>query len=42
MGKGRDMGFNQTSMFDAKVVSGNGEHVLSRDVYRLGHSGVER
>lgn len=24
-------------MFEAKVASGNGEQVLSRDVYRLGH-----
>ncbi len=28
---------NQISMFEAKVSSGNGEQVLSRDVYRLGH-----
>lgn len=28
---------NQISMFEAKVASGNGEQVLSRDVYRLGH-----
>ncbi|KAF8409240.1 hypothetical protein HHK36_005314 [Tetracentron sinense] len=37
VGKGRDVGFNQISMFEAKVASGNGEQVLSRDVYRLGH-----
>ncbi|KDP24129.1 hypothetical protein JCGZ_25786 [Jatropha curcas] len=37
VGKGRDVGFNQVSMFEAKVSSGNGEQVLSRDVYRLGH-----
>ncbi|KAM1772351.1 hypothetical protein ACFX11_047066 [Malus domestica] len=37
VGKGRDVGFNQVSMFEAKVASGNGEQVLSRDVYRLGH-----
>ncbi|XP_057511748.1 callose synthase 11-like [Actinidia eriantha] len=38
VGKGRDVGLNQISMFDAKVSSGNGERVLSRDVYRLGLS----
>ncbi|KAF3451476.1 hypothetical protein FNV43_RR07571 [Rhamnella rubrinervis] len=38
VGKGRDVGLNQISMFEAKVASGNGEQVLSRDVYRLGHS----
>ncbi|CAN0924654.1 Callose synthase 11 [Linum grandiflorum] len=37
LGKGRDVGLNQISMFEAKVASGNGEQVLSRDVYRLGH-----
>lgn len=37
IGKGRDVGLNQISMFEAKVASGNGEQVLSRDVYRLGH-----
>lgn len=37
VGKGRDVGFNQVSMFEAKVASGNGEQILSRDVYRLGH-----
>jgi callose synthase len=37
VGKGRDVGLNQISMFEAKVASGNGEQVLSRDVYRLGH-----
>nr|GEX66777.1 callose synthase 12-like [Tanacetum cinerariifolium] len=36
VGKGRDVGLNQVSMFEAKVASGNGEQVLSRDVYRLG------
>ncbi|KAH9567529.1 hypothetical protein CY35_03G031500 [Sphagnum magellanicum] len=36
-GKGRDVGLNQISLFEAKVSSGNGEQVLSRDVYRLGH-----
>lgn len=37
VGKGRDVGLNQISMFEAKVSSGNGEQTLSRDVYRLGH-----
>ncbi|KAK8529605.1 hypothetical protein V6N13_102510 [Hibiscus sabdariffa] len=37
VGKGRDVGLNQISMFEAKVAGGNGEQVLSRDVYRLGH-----
>jgi callose synthase len=37
VGKGRDVGLNQVSMFEAKVASGNGEQVLSRDVHRLGH-----
>ncbi|KAL0320347.1 UNVERIFIED_CONTAM: Callose synthase 12 [Sesamum radiatum] len=37
VGKGRDVGLNQISMFEAKVASGNGEQILSRDVYRLGH-----
>ncbi|MBA0754503.1 hypothetical protein Gogos_021425 [Gossypium gossypioides] len=37
VGKGRDVGLNQISMFEDKVASGNGEQVLSRDVYRLGH-----
>ncbi|GFP98304.1 callose synthase 11 [Phtheirospermum japonicum] len=37
VGKGRDVGLNQISMFEAKVASGNGEQVLSRDIYRLGH-----
>ncbi|KAE9456117.1 hypothetical protein C3L33_11997, partial [Rhododendron williamsianum] len=37
VGKGRDVGLNQISMFEAKVSSGNGEQILSRDVY----SGVE-
>jgi len=36
-GKGRDVGLNQIALFEAKVASGNGEQVLSRDVYRLGH-----
>ncbi|KAI4385085.1 hypothetical protein MLD38_003147 [Melastoma candidum] len=36
VGKGRDMGMNQISLFEAKVANGNGEQTLSRDVYRLG------
>ncbi|KAM3370692.1 hypothetical protein ACQJBY_018185 [Aegilops geniculata] len=37
VGKGRDVGLNQISMFEAKVAGGNGEQTVSRDVYRLGH-----
>ncbi|GBG82854.1 hypothetical protein CBR_g36382 [Chara braunii] len=37
VGKGKDVGLNQIAMFEAKVSSGNGEQILSRDVYRLGH-----
>ncbi|XP_048605441.1 callose synthase 9 [Brassica napus] len=36
VGKGRDVGLNQIALFEGKVASGNGEQVLSRDVYRLG------
>ncbi|KAM6551805.1 hypothetical protein CsatB_001613 [Cannabis sativa] len=36
VGKGRDVGLNQISLFEGKVAGGNGEQVLSRDVYRLG------
>ncbi|KAB8424723.1 hypothetical protein FH972_024983 [Carpinus fangiana] len=36
VGKGREVGMNQISLFEAKVASGNGEQTLSRDVYRLG------
>ncbi|KAH7440681.1 hypothetical protein KP509_03G005500 [Ceratopteris richardii] len=36
VGKGRDVGLNQIAMFEGKVAAGNGEQVLSRDVYRLG------
>ncbi|XP_039155053.1 callose synthase 7-like [Eucalyptus grandis] len=36
VGKGRDVGMNQISLFEAKVAIGNGEQTLSRDVYRLG------
>eukprot|EP00250_Pteridium_aquilinum_P011201 c19900_g1_i1 orf=712-6561(-) len=37
VGKGRDMGLNQISRFEAKIASGNGEQTMSRDIYRLGH-----
>ncbi|KAG8045068.1 hypothetical protein GUJ93_ZPchr0008g13161 [Zizania palustris] len=37
VGKGRDVGMNQISSFEAKVANGNGEQTLSRDIYRLGH-----
>ena len=36
VGKGRDVGLNQIALFEGKVASGNGEQVLSRDMYRLG------
>ncbi|XP_023736557.1 callose synthase 7 isoform X2 [Lactuca sativa] len=36
VGKGRDVGMNQISLFESKVANGNGEQTLSRDVYRLG------
>ncbi|XP_020577252.1 putative callose synthase 8 isoform X3 [Phalaenopsis equestris] len=37
VGKGRDVGLNQISKFEAKLANGNGEQTLSRDIYRLGH-----
>eukprot|EP00850_Spirogloea_muscicola_P001766 SM000006S19531 [mRNA] locus=s6:1319148:1331519:- [translate_table: standard] len=37
VGKGRDVGLNQISLFEAKVANGNGEQTLSRDIHRLGH-----
>ncbi|KAL9281410.1 Callose synthase 4 [Arabidopsis thaliana] len=37
VGKGRDVGLNQISMFEAKIANGSGEQTLSRDLYRLGH-----
>lgn len=37
VGKGRDVGLNQISLFEAKIACGNGEQALSRDIYRLGH-----
>ncbi|MBA0815342.1 hypothetical protein Gohar_021099 [Gossypium harknessii] len=36
VGKGRDVGMNQISLFEAKVANGNGEQTLTRDVHRLG------
>ncbi|KAG4157066.1 hypothetical protein ERO13_D02G038766v2 [Gossypium hirsutum] len=36
VGKGRDLGLNQISTFEAKIACGSGEQFLSRDVYRLG------
>ncbi|OMO85718.1 Glycosyl transferase, family 48 [Corchorus olitorius] len=36
VGKGRDLGLNQISMFEAKIACGSGEQVVSRDIYRLG------
>ncbi|KAH0461198.1 hypothetical protein IEQ34_008773 [Dendrobium chrysotoxum] len=37
VGKGRDVGLNQISLFEAKVAYSNGEQILSRDIYHLGH-----
>ncbi|XP_043691050.1 callose synthase 3-like isoform X2 [Telopea speciosissima] len=37
VGKGRDVGLNQISLFESKIANGNGEQTLSRDIYRLGH-----
>ncbi|PIN25186.1 1,3-beta-glucan synthase [Handroanthus impetiginosus] len=37
VGKGRDVGLNQISLFEAKIACGNGEQGVSRDIYRLGH-----
>ncbi|KAJ4842397.1 putative callose synthase 8 [Turnera subulata] len=36
VGKGRDVGLNQISKFEAKVSNGNSEQTISRDIYRLG------
>ncbi|XP_058095312.1 putative callose synthase 8 isoform X2 [Magnolia sinica] len=36
VGKGRDVGLNQVTKFEAKVANGNSEQTLSRDIYRLG------
>lgn len=38
IGKGRDVGFNQINTFEAKVSSGNGEQVLSRQLSRLANA----
>ncbi|VFR01301.1 unnamed protein product [Cuscuta campestris] len=40
VGKGRDVGLNQIALFEGKVAGGNGEQVLSRDVYRLGGENI--
>lgn len=37
VGKGRDVGLNHISLFEAKIACGNGEQTVSRDIYRLGH-----
>ncbi|KAI3495636.1 hypothetical protein L1887_37981 [Cichorium endivia] len=37
VGKGRDVGLNQITLFEAKIANGNGEQTMSRDIYRLGH-----
>lgn len=37
VGKGRDVGLNQISKFEAKVANGNSEQTISRDIYRLAH-----
>lgn len=37
VGKGRDVGLNQISKFEAKVANGNSEQTISREIYRLGH-----
>ncbi|KAL5707496.1 putative callose synthase 8 [Ranunculus cassubicifolius] len=36
VGKGRDVGLNQISQFEAKIANGNSEQSLSRDIFRLG------
>ncbi|CAM8996972.1 unnamed protein product [Rhodiola kirilowii] len=35
IGKGRDVGLNQISKFEAKIANGNSEQTISRDIYRL-------
>ncbi|CAN1140669.1 Putative callose synthase 8 [Linum perenne] len=35
VGKGRDVGLNQISKFEAKVANGNSEQTICRDIYRL-------
>ncbi|XLS78494.1 hypothetical protein HN51_062719 [Arachis hypogaea] len=37
VGKGRDVGLNQITMFEVKIANGNGEQPQSQDIYRLGH-----
>ncbi|KAM3746808.1 hypothetical protein ACB098_06G229100 [Castanea mollissima] len=37
VGKGRDVGMAEISLFETQVADGNGEQTLSRDVHRLGH-----
>ncbi|XP_050252355.1 callose synthase 1-like isoform X2 [Quercus robur] len=36
VGKGRDVGLQHITMFEARMATGNGEQTLSRDIYRLG------
>ncbi|XP_057451528.1 putative callose synthase 8 isoform X2 [Lotus japonicus] len=36
IGKGRDVGLNPISKFEAKVANGNSEQTISRDIFRLG------
>nr|XP_023892902.1 callose synthase 2-like isoform X4 [Quercus suber] len=36
VGKGRDVGLQQITMFESRMAGGNGEQTLSRDMYRLG------
>ncbi|KAH0456115.1 hypothetical protein IEQ34_014022 [Dendrobium chrysotoxum] len=36
VGKDRDVGLNQISLFEAKVACSNGEQILNRDIYHLG------
>ncbi|KAH0452094.1 hypothetical protein IEQ34_019393 [Dendrobium chrysotoxum] len=35
--KGRNIGLNQTSLFEVKVACSNEEQILNRDIYHLGH-----
>jgi callose synthase len=35
VGKGKDLGFEQTYIFESKISGGNGEQALSRDFWRL-------
>ncbi|KAI4323117.1 hypothetical protein L6164_022748 [Bauhinia variegata] len=36
VGKGRDVGLNEISKFEAKVANGNSEQTISRDIFHLG------